>query len=401
MRSFCLERNVPIMPAYSNTFLDESRYLVLRGGAGSGKSFFCTQKFILRSFIKGQRFLVLRKYATTIGKSVYKLFCDVIVKFGLESFFTFKKSEYLITNKISGSDIVFSGLDDPEKIKSIAGVTSIWMEEANEFFYDDFKQLDLRLRDKAPDYRQIMITFNPIGTNIWIYKHFFEQISEYTLENTGFYKTTFKHNPSLPLDYIENLLAKKQEDPFHYSVYTLGEWGVLGERIYRPFETFTKIEGSIKDTVYGIDFGFNAPSALVRIDIVDDCYYVTEVFYETGLTNSDLVELMKQHNIDKKARIFCDHSEPDKITDLKRDGYNTYKAVKHVNEGINYIKSFHSKIKINAHSANLLKESSNYSYVKKADGTILDVPNKFDDHALDAMRYGIYSYKKTKTSLSY
>ncbi len=382
---------VNVYPCYKEALMSEKRFLILRGGAGSGKSYFATQKIIIRSFTKGHRFLVMRKYGTGLAKSVYRLFCDLILNTDLGNYFTFKKSPLMIENKISGSTILFSGLDDPEKIKSIAGITNIWLEEANEFNYEDFKQLNLRLRDLTPDYRQIMLSFNPIGTNHWIYTHFFDKVDPYTQENTDYFKTTYKNNSSLPLDYIRTLEALEQIDENFYSIYTLGEWGILSERIFKPFKRFSTPPTNIKETIFGIDFGFNAPTAMVRIDVADNEFYVTEVMYQTGFSSAEMIKAFGALNIPKNKIIYCDSASPAMIKDLKMAGYLATNSNKDVEAGINLIKNLHSMIYIQENSTNLIKELENYSYQKKGD-IVFDIPVKFNDHATDGMRYGFLTH---------
>lgn len=157
---------------YYPLYKDTSRYLVLYGGAGSGKSVFAAQKILVRMLTEQpHRFLVARKVARTLRFSVFSLFQDMIAQWELTPLFKVNKSDMTITC-INGNQILFAGLDDPEKLKSIAGITGIWIEEASELEQKDFQQLDLRLRGPTKYYKQIILTFNPISALHWLKKVF-------------------------------------------------------------------------------------------------------------------------------------------------------------------------------------------------------------------------------------
>jgi phage terminase large subunit len=203
------------------------------GGAGSGKSVAAAQKILLR--LKSEpdhRFLVVRKVGTTIRDSVYRLFNDLIDMYDLHSEFTVLKSEFKITHK-SGNEILFYGLDDPEKIKSIAGVTGIWVEESTELEREDFYQLNLRLRGETKNYKQIVCTLNPIKEDHWIKEEFFDKEDPeiFTLV------TTYKDNAFLDEQYKQELEVRYKSDENMYRVYVLGMWGKItaGNAFYKNF----------------------------------------------------------------------------------------------------------------------------------------------------------------------
>ena len=159
-------------PVYLPTYTFRGRYLILWGSAGSGKSEWAAQKILLRSLTETpHRFLMLRKVAKSIKGSQYKLFEDIVARWGLGKFFDFK--EMHITYLNNKNELIFAGLDDPEKLKSITGITSIWIEEPTELEEDDFKQIDLRMRGNTKYYKQIILTFNPIDDEHWLRKRFF------------------------------------------------------------------------------------------------------------------------------------------------------------------------------------------------------------------------------------
>lgn len=211
-------------PYYTN----DSRYLVLYGGAGSGKSVFAAQKIIVRTLSeKNHKFLVLRKVGTTIRNSTFAIIRETISQWGLTNEFEVNKTDMEITCK-NGNKICFSGLDDQEKLKSYHGITGIWVEEASELEKVDLDQLNLRLRGFTTNYKQIMITFNPISADHWIKTTFFDTKQD----NATVLKTTYKDNEFIDDEYKAVLEGYKDTDPYWYSVYALGEWGVIGHTIF-------------------------------------------------------------------------------------------------------------------------------------------------------------------------
>lgn len=207
---------------------DRNRYLILYGGAGSGKSVVAAQKLLLRILEeKGHKFLVVRKVANTIRNSVFSLLRGTISEWGLSQFFKINKSDMDITCA-NGNQIIFAGLDDVEKLKSVHGITGMWLEEASEMLQEDFQQLDLRLRGETRNYKQIMISFNPISITHWLKIVFFDNKKP----NSKIVHTTYKDNKFIDEEYKATLEALKTQDPYYYTVYALGEWGVLGQTVF-------------------------------------------------------------------------------------------------------------------------------------------------------------------------
>lgn len=218
-----------IMNTWAHPILDDhKRYLVLYGGAGSGKSVAAAQKIIIRLLEeKGHKFLVVRKVANTIRNSVFSLLRGTIADWGLSQLFKVNKSDMDITCS-NGNQIIFAGLDDVEKLKSIHGVTGMWLEEASEMLQEDFQQLDLRLRGQTRNYKQIIISFNPIDITHWLKRVFFDNKKA----NSTVVHTTYRNNQFIDDEYKATLEALKDQDEYYYNVYALGEWGVLGKTIF-------------------------------------------------------------------------------------------------------------------------------------------------------------------------
>lgn len=228
--------NDKFYPLYTN----KDRYLVLMGGGGSGKSVFTAQKIIVRMLTEQKhRFLVLRKVAKTLRESVFMEIKNVINRWGLQKLFKIPKgtSSELHISCVNGNEILFAGLDDVEKLKSISGITSVWMEEASECTPEDFRQLDIRLRGRTLNYKQFMITFNPIDINHWLKKEFFD----HKKQNAATLHSTYQDNKFLDKEAIAVLEAFKETDPYFYQVYALGEWGVLGKTIFNAQKVSERI----------------------------------------------------------------------------------------------------------------------------------------------------------------
>ena len=224
------QARIRINDVYIPLYSDANRYLVLYGGSGSGKSVFASQKILTRLLTeKKHRFLCIRKVATTLRSSVFQRFFDLITDLGLYSEFDIHKSEMRFTHKPTGNELLMVGLDDVERLKSIEGITGMWVEEATELSAGDFDQIDLRLRGETEEYKQIMLTFNPIAESHWLKKRFFDS----NLDNCTTLRTTFQDNLFIDDEYRRVLEQKASVSPNLYRIYYLGEWGK--EDVQRPY----------------------------------------------------------------------------------------------------------------------------------------------------------------------
>ena len=213
---------------------NKSRYLVLYGGAGSGKSVFAAQKILLRILIeKNHKVLVLRKVANTNRNSTFSLFIGLLQQVNLYKFAKINRTVSEIHIPIFNSSIIFTGLDDVEKLKSIHGVTLVWCEETSEMDEKDLDQLDIRLRDKTQFYKQILITFNPIDERHWLKKKFFDDPPQ----NSYWKKTTYLDNEFLDDEYKSVLENNFRNNPNFENIYRYGNWGKtsFGGEFYKDF----------------------------------------------------------------------------------------------------------------------------------------------------------------------
>jgi len=374
---------------------NHSRYEIFYGGAGSGKSMFVAQRLILRAMKeKGHKFLIVRKVAKTNRHSTFALIMAILRSWKVTGVFKVNKSDMEI-GCLNGNQIIFTGLDDVEKLKSIAGITDIWVEEASEITQEDFQQLDLRLRGKTPWPLQITMTFNPISALSWLKSFFFDAPKE----NCVIHKSTYKDNRFLDDEYKKVIEDLKNQDHTYYQIYGLGEWGVLGNLVFHNyvFEDIPYKEEDFDAVYQGLDFGFNHPSALVRVGFKDEELYVFDELYEKGLTNAELIQEVGKI-IDKRKQITADSAEPARIKEFRQAGYNVVPSVKgtgSVKDGIDWLKRH--KIHISKKCPNLLAEMQQYSYKKDKDGNVLDEPIEFKDDAIAALRYAIEPLRNQKS----
>lgn len=225
-------------------FADTHRYLVLKGGGGSGKSVFAARKVIERCVSeRDHRFLVVRKVGKTIRQSCFRLILGHISDYYPDVVCKKNQTDMVISFPETNSEILFSGLDDVEKLKSIYNITGIWIEEASELLESDFNQLDIRLRGETKYYKQIIITFNPISMLHWLKLRFFDRKDP----KATVHESTYKDNRFLDDEAKAVLEAFKDTDEYHYMVYCLGEWGVTGKTVFDAKRVTARVVEITKD----------------------------------------------------------------------------------------------------------------------------------------------------------
>lgn len=365
--------------------------LIFFGGASSGKSKFVSQRNIL-NLLKGNRnYLVCRKVGNAIRNTVYSEYKKAVHDFGLTDYFKFNDTEMFI-KCVNGFKMIFKGLDDPEKIKSLIfekGVlTDIHIEEATDITEQDYKQLTLRLRGKYKGIqKQIVMTFNPIYQTHWIKKMFFDNLND----KVEILKTTYKDNAFLTEQDRQRIEEYKDTDPYYYQVYALGDWGILGNLVYNNWivKDLSEMQDKFSNYYYGLDFGFSqSPCAIIKLALKDNKIYVLDEFYRAGLTNADIAKVfLRQFG---KNLVHCDCAEPKSIRELKVCGVNALAVSKgkdSVKHGIQWIRQ--KKIIIDKSCVNFINEIQTYKYKEDKDGNVLEQPVPINDHLLDATRYSL------------
>lgn len=395
---------------YVPLLTDMTPLQILFGGSSSGKSVFKSQQVVIDILQGGRNFLVVRKVADTISKSVRAEIVKSIREMGLEQEFNIPKSDFTITCS-NGYQIMFAGLDDVEKLKSITPaigvITDVWIEEATEILRDDYKQLDKRLRGgDEQTIKRICMTFNPILQNHWIYQDFFrpagwrDDQKVLKLPNLSILKTTYKDNKFLTTQDIQKL--ENETDYYYYQVYTLGNWGILGNVIFQNWSVEDLSDRHHLFTLHrhGGDFGFGGNPAAISVahyDVNHKTIYCYKELYETGLTNDVLASKTKNlipvRNADGiitgTQPITWDSAEPKSIAELKNYGVNALHAKKGTDSVLHGIQWLQQQRMI--FDVSCIHHRDEFSTLKwkedRKTGEVLDEPIGAD-HLVDARRYG-------------
>lgn len=385
------EIQIQRVEAYANLYTSTERYLRLQGGAGSGKSIAIAQYLLITSMAqKGHRIFAFRKVGRTVKNSIFATFRDLISDYGLTELFNINKTLNTITCTETGVEIICGGVDDPEKVKSIKDPTIIWMEEATEFNYGDFEQLNLRLR-KAGIKNQLILSYNPISTDNWIYDrmHVGQELSGKEL----YLQTTYQDNPFLPDEYKQALERLQATNENAYKVYTLGEWANLAEGLIFPNYEIVEDFPDTEKEVYGVDFGFVDPMTLIRATIIGQDLYAQELYYRSGETIEQFIPQLRGFGVGESDRLWCDSARPGDIQSLYNAGFRgATPAVKGQNSILSGINKLHEyNLKVVANSTNLIAELGKYCWMSDKDGKILEKPIDDFNHCIDALRYAVYS----------
>lgn len=211
-----------------------TRFVIVWGGASASKSYSTLQNIIVSTLKESTNWLCIRKYASDIQNSIYENLVGIINEWEVSKFFQFKLSPFTITNKLSGAKIIFRGLDDTEKIKSIYGIKRIFIEEANQLTYDDFRELNRRAR--GMEGIQIYLVFNPVVITHWLKEELFD--NPFYQSHCTYIHATYKDAIKwLTEDDVIQLEMLKDINPNDYKVYCLGEWGKVrtGNEFYYNF----------------------------------------------------------------------------------------------------------------------------------------------------------------------
>lgn len=375
---------------------NKHRYQVYFGGAGSGKSVFLATRCALDA-LAGRNTLIVRQVAKTLRGSCWNEVTKAISRLGLGALFRVNKTEATITARNNGAQILFAGLDDVEKIKSLTpargALTDIWMEEATECAWRDFKQLDKRLRGRSRHIKRFTLSFNPVYKSHWIYKEFFSVWREdraYSESDTvSILKTTYQDNRFLAPD--DRAALENERDPYFYQVYTLGDWGAAGDVIFTNWRVEDIPRDAPGETRMGLDFGFAADPCgfvLLRYDRKGRRVYVMNEICEKGLTNLALSQRLAPYA--SLGAIACDSAEPKSIAELRSLGLPVYPARKgpdSVLHGVQWLRQ--QEIILSPACPRLGEEMTRYQWQRDRDGHTLPRPQDRDNHLMDALRYAL------------
>jgi phage terminase large subunit len=381
------KRQVEVTRIYDRNIKSGAPLIINVGGARSSKSYSLIQ-LLVQKFVseENKEILIARKTLPSLRLTAYKVFVDLLKDYGYYGRCLHNKSN--LTIQYRGSTVYFMSIDDPEKIKS-AEFNYVFLEESNEFTYTDFMIIWMRMSAKTiPSQPNVMyLALNPSEEFSWVH----QKVEHW--DNVELIRSTYLDNPFLSAEYRKSLDDLKEIDEELYKIYALGEYATLSNTIYRNYKIDSVFPKAFHDDFRGLDFGFNVPAALLRVQVRDGELYLTEEIYQTHLTNPDLIELMGVLDIDKKTPIYADSAEPKSIQDLCVAGYNVLPANKSVLDGIKFVKQH--KMHLWHESVNLHREIRMYKWLKDKDGNVLDIPVKKDDHLADCARMGIYTHLKT------
>jgi len=379
-----------------NLLGSDSRYFVVTGGRGSGKSYSVNSFLLLLTYEVGHVILFTRYTLTSAHVSIIPEFIDKIETANLSADFYITKDE--IVNLKTGSKILFKGIKTSSgtqtaNLKSLAGITTWVLDEAEELVDEEvFDKIDFSIRDKSKQNRVILV-LNPTTKEHFIYKKFFESkgiepASNLINGNTTYIHTDYKDNIEyLSESFIAQIENIRENNKEKYRHVILGGWLDKAEGVVFTNWKLGKFE-EVAPSIYGQDFGFSIdPTTLVQtsIDKANKRIYIKELVYKAKLTTSEIFEL-NQRYCDNQL-IIADSAEPRLIHELRIRGNNIKETIKgpgSVSAGLALMQDY--ELIIDNDSTNIVKELNNYTWSDKKSNTPIDAFN----HSIDAIRYAIY-----------
>ncbi|HAR6345604.1 TPA: PBSX family phage terminase large subunit [Staphylococcus pseudintermedius] len=366
------------------------------GGGSSGKSHGVIQKVVLKALKDWEyprRILWLRKVQSTIKDSLFEDVKECLINYGIWDMCLWNKTD----NKVelpNGAVFLFKGLDNPEKIKSIKGVSDIVMEEASEFTLNDYTQLTLRLRERKHKLKQIFLMFNPVSKLNWVYKYFFEHGKP--MKGVLIRQSSYKDNKFLDDMTRENLEMLATRNPAYYKIYALGEFATLDKLVFPKYEKriISDKEVGHLPSYFGLDFGYvNDPSAFIHVKIDSDNkkLYVMSEYVKKGMLNNEIAQVINDLGYSKE-KITADSAEQKSIMEIKANGIDrivpAMKGKDSVMAGIQFIGQF--DIVIDERCYKTIEEFDNYTWKKdKNTDEYYNEPVDTYNHCIDALRYAV------------
>ena len=348
--------------------LGDRRFIINEGGSRSSKTYSLCQLMIIYCLQNNNKVVsVIRKTFPALRATVLRDFIEILKEIGLYKQEMHNKSEHIYTFA-NGSMVEFFSVDDEQKIRGRKRDIA-WCNEANELYFDDFTQLNMRTEDK------LIFDYNPSDSASWLY--------ELPAEESIKIKSTYKDNPFLPESIKAQIEDLARTDEALYQIYALGEKAISKSNIYSQWTFLAHRPSKFVKYVYGCDFGYNHPTALMRVYYCDNDIYIEPVIYESYLTTTMLIEKLATLNIEQTVSIIADYSRPEIIQEMNTAGYDVLNANKVVKKGIDNLKTFGVFCQ---DDKALKREYENYKW-KKIGDFITDEPVKLFDDAMDAIRY--------------
>ena len=347
---------------------DAIRFVINEGGSRSSKTYSLCQLIIIYCLQNNNKVVsIIRKTFPALRATVMRDFIEILKELNIYSLEDHNKSEHIYTFS-NGSIVEFFSVDDEQKIRGRKRDIA-WCNEANELYFDDFTQLNMRTESK------LIFDYNPSESTSWLY--------ELPQDESILIKSTYKDNPFLPQSIRAQIEDLKRTDEALYQIYALGEKAISKSNIYSNWTFIPHRPARFVNYVYGLDFGYNHPTALMRVYWCDNDIYIEPVIYESYLTTPMLIDKMQSFNVEKTVTIVADYARPEIIAELNNAGYDVQNANKVVKKGIDNIKTFGVLCQ---DDKAIKKEYENYKW-KKVGDMITDEPVKMWDDAMDAIRY--------------
>ena len=370
------ELKIQATTVFQNNWEASTRYVVNIGGSRSTKTYSILQLLIIKA-LESEAPLVIsivRKSLPALRISVMRDFFNILRSLDLYDAELHNKTEN--TYQLNQSMVEFFSIDDAQKRRGTKR-DILFVNEANELDWEDFFQLQIRTTT------QIFLDFNPSET-FW----YNDQIQP--REDVTTIHSTYKDNPYLNDDQVNEIERLQYTDKQYYQIYALGQFAGSFDRIYQYIPIDDIPTNVAKLVALGMDFGFtNDPTTLVEVwKDGRDGIYLNELIYEQGLTNGDIAALLGQYGVDKYIEIIADSAEPKSIEEIRRFGFNIKPATKgpdSINNGIDILKRH--VIHVTKQSVNLIKELNNYKWFTDKNNNKLNKPVDMFNHALDAVRY--------------
>ena len=352
------------------------RFIINQGGSRSSKTYSLCQMIIVYCVQNPNKVVsIVRKTFPALRATVMRDFFEIMKDLEI-----YEKANHNMSENIyrfpNGSIVEFFSVDDEQKIRGRKRDIG-WCNEANELWFEDFQQLNMRTEEK------LIFDYNPSDSSSWLYK--------LPAEESVLIKSTYRDNPFLPESIKRQIEDLKRTDEALYQIYALGEKAISKSNIYNNWTFLGRKPQRFQSYVYGLDFGYNHPTALIRVYWSDGDIWIEPVIYESYLTTSELIEKFKQLEIEKTVDILADYSRPEIIAELQNAGFNVNNANKSVKMGINFVKTFGVYCQ---EDEALKKEYENYKW-KKVGDIITEEPVKLYDDAMDAVRYATTYIKET------
>jgi phage terminase large subunit len=365
------------------------RLLMFQGSARSGKTYNILTWLVVYALTNPNKTIsIVRKTLPALKASALKDLKEILMTLDLYEGDRWHKQDGYYEFK-NASLIEWFSTDEEQKLRGRKR-DLLFINEANEITKDEYTQLALRTN------QNIIMDYNPSDLYSYIY-----ELQE-TEDDFFFHKSTYKENPFLPLEVIKEIEGLKNKDKNLWRVFGLGERGVSTNSVFNHHKVVGddgwETQGGY--LIRGLDAGYNDPTAIVEVRIIDDRLYIKELLYARGLTAVDLAYKIEQLGIPRTDEIFCDSSRPEIIEDLKRRKINAKPVIKKtILHGIDLIKRH--QVFIHKDSQNIIDEFQNYRWKTDKDGRILDVPEDKNNHGIDSIRYAMEMYEKPKPKYAF